>query len=103
MDYDSAQSIVVTDTSGTSLEDGLQLACCELVPPFPNFPDEWWVDCIEPTTVSVNFFETVQCESPFSTCRTATIEINIVNKGYTFVQREYYSKSAVRLREMGFG
>ena len=26
-----------------------------------------------------------------------------MNKGYTFVQREYYSKSAVRLRELSIG
>jgi hypothetical protein len=47
----------------------LQVACCDMIPPFPDFPTEW----------------------------RATVEANIINQGYTYVQRETYSEAHVRL------
>ena len=44
-----------------------QVACCDLVPPIPDFPTEW----------------------------SATVEANIVNQGYTYVQKETYSQTQV--------
>jgi hypothetical protein len=41
------------------------LFCCNIQPVFPDFPSEW----------------------------SATVEANIVEKGYTYVQHEYYSQS----------
>jgi hypothetical protein len=46
----------------------LQVACCDMIPPFPDFPTEW----------------------------RATVEANIINQGYTYVQRETYSEAHVR-------
>lgn len=40
-----------------------------MIPPFPDFPTEW----------------------------RATVEANIINQGYTYVQRETYSEAHVRL------
>lgn len=40
-----------------------------MIPPFPDFPTEW----------------------------RATVEANIINQGYTYVQRETYSESQVPL------
>ena len=61
IDYDSTQSLTLFDGER-------EVACCNLVPPFPDFPTEW----------------------------SATVEANIVNDGYTYVQRELYSASQVR-------
>ncbi len=41
-----------------------------MIPPFPDFPTEW----------------------------RATVEANIINQGYTYVQRETYSEAHVRLK-----
>ena len=60
IDYDSTQSLVLFDGER-------EVACCNLVPPFPDFPSEW----------------------------SATVEANIVNDGYTYVQREMYSAAQV--------
>ncbi len=62
IDYDSTQSLTLFDGER-------EVACCNLVPPFPDFPTEW----------------------------SATVEANIVNDGYTYVQRELYSASQVRI------
>ena len=58
--YDSTQSLVLFDGEN-------EVACCNLIPPFPDFPSEW----------------------------SATVEANIVNDGYTYVQREIYSAAQV--------
>jgi len=63
VDYDSTQALVVYD--GTE-----QVACCNLIPPFPDFPTEW----------------------------RSTVEANIVNQGYTYVQRETYSQARNKVR-----
>ena len=62
IDYDSTQSLVLFDGEN-------EVACCNLIPPFPDFPSEW----------------------------SATVEANIVNDGYTYVQREIYSAAQVAL------
>jgi hypothetical protein len=64
VDYDSAQSVVFFQTNGNPV------ACVNLRPPFPDFPDEW----------------------------VATVEANIINKGYTFAMREYYSATRNNVR-----
>ncbi len=60
IDYDSTQSLLVFDGEN-------EVACCDLIPPFPDFPSEWSV----------------------------TVEANILNDGYTYVQREIYSAAQV--------
>jgi len=52
----------------SSIGSNVQVACCDLIPPFPDFPTEWM----------------------------ATVEANIINQGYTYVQRETYSEAHVR-------
>ena len=59
VNYDDAQSTVIFDTQRNAL------ACCNMVPPFPNFPNDW----------------------------TATIETNNLWSGFTQVTRELYSKT----------
>ncbi|KAK9820061.1 hypothetical protein WJX72_005604 [[Myrmecia] bisecta] len=63
MDYDEARSLVLYD-------NGQAVACCNMVPPFPDFPSEW----------------------------SATVETNIVDRGYTFVMTQYYSASSNAVR-----
>ena len=65
IDYDSTQSLVLFDGEN-------EVACCNLIPPFPDFPSEW----------------------------SATVEANIINDGYTYVQRELYSAAQVRAVSM---
>ncbi|DBA67752.1 TPA: hypothetical protein ACH3X2_001336 [Trebouxia sp. C0005] len=49
---------------------GQYIACTAMTPPLPDFPDEW----------------------------SATVESNIVNKGYTFTMNQYYSLSQNKVR-----
>ena len=79
VDYDSAGSVVLyadddgattTTTAGSGSGAGVPLACCNLSPPPPDFPDEW----------------------------SAVIEANVRDKGYTMVVRQLYSASNKKVR-----
>ena len=65
VDYDKAASMRLFDDAGRPL------ACCDLVPPRPDLPDDW----------------------------SATIEANINNRGYSISRREHHSArhNAVRI------
>lgn len=73
VDYDAAGSVVLYsdgDGDGGSSSSSTPLACCNLSPPPPDFPEEW----------------------------SAVIEANVRDKGYTMVVRQLYSASNKKVR-----